>query len=133
MVAIKTSISTLAAALFVLIAASASAQEGIERTELRRTDLTGTDNTIVVVTEIVAQPGAFMPRHIHHGDEFLYILEGGSTQAPGEEPSTVPAGATIHFPRGMPHGGFIVVGDAPLKVLTVHVVDKDKPIAEPVE
>ena len=29
-----------------------------------------------------------------------------------------------------PHGGFKVVGDAPLKVLTVHIVDKGKPLVE---
>ena len=31
--------------------------------------------------------------------------------------------------REVPHAGYKVVGDKPLKLLTVHVVDKGKPLA----
>ncbi|MFC6519202.1 hypothetical protein ACFQAT_04825 [Undibacterium arcticum] len=30
--------------------------------------------------------------------------------------------------RDVPHGGFKVIGDGSLKLFTVHVVDKDKPL-----
>jgi len=32
--------------------------------------------------------------------------------------------------RDVEHGGWTVVGDTPLKVFTVHVVDKGKPLYE---
>jgi hypothetical protein len=30
--------------------------------------------------------------------------------------------------RDVPHGAYKVVGDTPLKLLTVHIVDKGKPL-----
>lgn len=113
--------------------AQALAQSGVTRTELGRVMLTGSKTTQVITATLVAAPGAAIPRHTHHGDEFLYVLEGGTIQAPGKEPVELKSGDTLHFPRAMPHGGFTVVGDEPIKVLTVHVVDKDKPLVERVE
>ena len=106
------------------------AQGPIERVELRKHDLTGTSGTEVVMATLEIQPGGVIPRHIHPGDEFLYVLEGGSFQAPGQDPVTFEAGTSLHFPRELPHGGFTVVGDKALKVLTVHIVDKGKPLSE---
>lgn len=112
------------------LSAAALAQSPIKRTELSRTTLTGADGTEVVMTLLEAPPGAVLPRHIHHGDEFLYVFEGGSVQAPGKDPVALPAGAAQHFPRQVPHGGFAVVGETTIKVLTVHIVDKGKPLTE---
>lgn len=109
------------------------AQEAVERVELRRADLTGADGTEIVMATVTIPPGGAVARHFHHGDEVLYVLEGGSFQAPGTEPVTVEAGATLHFPREVAHGGFTVVGERTLKVVTVHIVDKAKPLAEPVQ
>jgi quercetin dioxygenase-like cupin family protein len=122
--------SALVLMCFVL---PATAQDGVTRNELRRADLTGSDTLEVIVTELEAAPGAVMPRHIHHGDEFLYVLQGGSVQAPGQEPMHMEAGQTMHFPREVPHGGFTVIGDTPIRVLTIHIVDKDKPLVELVD
>lgn len=110
-----------------------NALDGLERTELRRADLTGAEGTEVITSILEAQPGAGIPRHTHHGDEFLYVLEGGSIQVPGKPPMHLKAGETLHFPRGLAHGGFTVVGDKPLKALTVHIVDKGKPFMVPEE
>jgi quercetin dioxygenase-like cupin family protein len=120
-------------ALVLLAALPLGAQEGITRTELRRTDLTGSDTLEIVMTSLEAAPGAVMPRHVHHGDEVLYVLDGGTVQAPGEAPMRLEPGATLHFPRAVPHGGFTVIGDATIRVITVHVVDKGKPMTELVE
>lgn len=109
------------------------ALDGLKRTELRRADLTGTEGTEVITSTLEAAPGAGIPRHIHHGDEFLYVLEGGTIEVPGKAPMHLKTGDTLHFPRGLAHGGFTVVGDKPLKALTVHVVDKGKPLMVPVE
>jgi quercetin dioxygenase-like cupin family protein len=107
-----------------------SAQEAITRTELRRTDLTGSPASEVVMTVLEARPGAMMPRHIHHGDEFLYVLQTGTIQAPGQPPMRLETGASLHFAREVPHGGFTVVGEDAVKVLTVHIVDKNRPLTE---
>ena len=126
----------LAGALLALLVASlapAGAQDGVVRTELRRGDLTGREGTEVIMTVLRVAPGARVPRHIHHGDEFLYVIRGGAIQEPGGEVVRLEPGATLHYPREVPHGGFVVVGDATIEVLTTHIVDKGKPFAEPVE
>ena len=109
------------------------AQGAPSRVELQKHDLTGTGGTEVIMATLEVQPGATVPRHFHHGDEVLYVLEGGSYQAPGQDPTTLDAGMTLHFTRNEPHGGFTVVGDRTVKVLTVHIVDKGKPLVELVE
>jgi quercetin dioxygenase-like cupin family protein len=108
----------------------ALAQDGMERTELKRADLTGADGMEVVQAILVVQPGTPIPRHIHHGDEISYVLEGATLELPDGKAIDLKTGTSIHFPRDTPHGGFKVVGDAPLKLLTVHVVDKGKPFSE---
>jgi hypothetical protein len=35
--------------------------------------------------------------------------------------------------RDVAHGGFKVVGDKTIKLLTVHIVDKGKPLYDPVK
>jgi len=127
-------IATLCLSAFLSLAPTfAGAQDAMTRTEIKRSDLAGTENTQVIMATLEARPGAKLPRHIHHGDEFLYVIEGGTVEVPGKDPIAFKAGQAIHFPRGMPHGGFTVIGDKPLKALTVHVVDKDKPLVELVD
>ena len=94
---------------------------------------TGEKGVEIAMVGTEAAPGASMPRHSHHGDEFLYVIVGGTLQAPGGEPITLKAGDALHFPREVPHGGFTVVGEDTLEVVTVHVVDKGKPLTELVE
>ena len=43
-----------------------------------------------------------------------------------------PTGAAINT-RDVPHAGFKVAGDEALKMLTVHIVDKGKPVTEVVK
>jgi hypothetical protein len=40
----------------------------------------------------------------------------------------MPTGAAILNLRDVVHGGFVVVSDQPLKLFTVHIVDKGKPL-----
>jgi hypothetical protein len=39
-------------------------------------------------------------------------------------------GAPIMNLRDAPHAGYKIVGDTPLKLVTVHIVDKGKPLYE---
>lgn len=121
-------------ALIIAVAPFAAEAAGeLKRIVLKRVDLTGVDGIEVITALIEAEPGAHLARHSHHGDEFLYVLEGGMIQVPGKDPVAMTQGQTLHFPRGMVHGGFDVVGEQVIKALTVHVVDKGKPLVVPAE
>lgn len=123
-----------AATLFALLAAlPALAQDGSTRTILNRADLAGAPGMEVISSILEVQPGATVPRHFHHGIETGRVLEGGLIQLPGKEPTMLPTGAPIWNLPNVFHGGFKVVSDKPLKLYTVHVVDKTKPLFDGVE
>ena len=116
--------------LFVgsLLAYPTHAQEGMKRTILHQADLTGANGMEVISSILEVQPGATIPRHFHHGIEAAYVIEGAMIQDPGKEPRMLPTGAKAFNLRDAPHAGFKVVGDKALKLFTVHVVDKGKPL-----
>lgn len=117
----------------MLLASLASAQDGSTRTILNRADLAGSANMEVISSILEVQPGATVPRHFHHGIETGRVLEGGMIEVPGKEPQTLATGSPIWNLPGVYHGGFKVLGDKPLKLYTVHVVDKTKPLADGVD
>jgi hypothetical protein len=122
-------ISIAGAAVFaVTVCASLAQAQEIKRTEIKRSDLTGT-NMEMIMTVLEAPPGAVLPKHFHHGEEAFYVLEGAMTEVPGQAPSPRVVGTGGINVREVPHAGYKVVGDKPLKLLTVHVVDKGKPLA----
>jgi len=99
-----------------------------QRKEQRRTDLTGAPNMEVIASIVELKPGESSSLHIHHGVEAFHVLQGALIQAPGQEPTTLGTGLTSLNLRDVKHGAFKVVGDTPLKLLTVHIVDKNKPL-----
>ncbi len=99
-----------------------------QRKEQKRTDLTGTPNMEVIASIVEIKPGESSNLHVHHGVEAFHVLQGAAIQAPGQEPTMLATGLTSMNLRDIKHGGFKVVGDTPLKLLTVHIVDKDKPL-----
>ena len=108
---------------------SASAQDA-KRTELKKADLTGTNMELIIsITE--ARPGDGIARHLHYGEEAAYVLEGATIELPTGQQRTLEAGSASVNVREVAHAGFKVVGDKTLKLLTVHVVDKGKPLYEP--
>jgi quercetin dioxygenase-like cupin family protein len=108
------------------------AQQEIARNVLQHADLTGTTTTEVYMTEITAPPGSAFAPHIHHGDEFTYVMQGAvDLDIAGQGAKAFKAGDTIHVNRDTVHGGK-VAGDTPLKLLAVHIVDKGTPLADPV-
>ena len=117
----------------MLTAVPAMAQEGITRTILNRADLAGSPGMEVISSLLEVKPGATLPRHFHHGIETGMVLEGGLIQLPGKEAQLLASGTPIWNLPGVFHGGFKVVGDKPLKLHTVHVVDKTKPLNDGIE
>lgn len=99
-----------------------------QRKEQKRTDLTGAPNMEVIASIVEIKPGESSVLHVHHGVEAFHVLQGAAIQAPGQEPSALPTGLTSMNLRDIKHGAFKVIGDTSLKLLTVHIVDKDKPL-----
>ena len=118
----------LAAVFFIAMASTAMAQTN--RTELKRADLTGTDKEIIIAI-LEVPPGSTIDRHTHPGEEAVYVLEGATLQFPDGKEVSRPAGQAGVNVRDVPHAGYKVIGDKTLKLLTVHIVDKGKPMTVP--
>ncbi len=118
----------LAAVFLIAMASTAMAQTN--RTELKRADLTGTDKEIIIAI-LEVPPGSSIAKHTHPGEEAVYVLEGATLQTPDGKEVTRPAGQAGVNVRDVPHAGYKVIGDKTLKRLTVHIVDKSKPMTVP--
>jgi quercetin dioxygenase-like cupin family protein len=99
-----------------------------QRQELKRVDLTLSPDMEVITSISEFKKGATIPRHYHHGVETGYVLQGTLVQYPGQAPTMIETGSAIMNLRDVPHAGFTVVGEQPLRLLTVHIVDKNKPL-----
>lgn len=100
------------------------------RQELKRADLSGAAGMEVITSVTEFKKGERIPRHSHHGIETGYVLQGSMVQMPGQAPTMMQTGTAIMNLRDVPHAGFTVVGDTPLKLFTVHIVDKGRPLYE---
>ena len=118
------------AVVFVVSTISAAFADEPRRTVLKRADLTGT-NMEIIVAVLEVPPGVNIAKHTHPGEEAVYVLEGATLQFPDGREVSRPAGEAGVNIRDMPHAGYKVVGDKPLKLLTVHIVDKGKPMTVP--
>jgi quercetin dioxygenase-like cupin family protein len=105
-----------------------TASDSPQRVEQKRTDLTGAPDMEVIASVAEYKPGDSLARHTHHGVEAAYVVQGASVQYPGKAPVTLSTGTTVLNLRDMQHAGFTVVGDTSLKLFTVHIVDKGKPL-----
>jgi len=104
---------------------------GIQRTILLRADDPGSPNYEAVMAIAEIAPGAASGKHRHPGIEVAYVLEGSVViEHEGQPPITVKAGeaikntAAVHNARNP--------GTKPVKILAVYIVEKGKPMAEPV-
>ena len=98
------------------------------RKEHKRVDLSGAPGMEVINSTTEYKPGDEIKLHIHHGVESAFVVQGASVQAPGKDPMNLPTGASLINLRDVPHGGFKVVGDKPLVLFSVHIVEKGKPL-----
>jgi len=106
-------------------------QPGIKRTILLRTDEPGskTHEAVMGVAEIA--PGAMAGKHRHPGIEIGYILEGSVTlEHEGEPARVLKAGDSFNNGPGVHNAKNI--GTTPVKILAIYLVEKGKPLAEPV-
>ena len=120
----------VACALTAAVGAGTAATDIAARQELKRADLSGAPGMEVITSITEFKKGEGVARHLHHGIETGYVLQGSMVQLPGQAPTMMATGNSILNLRDAPHGGFKVVGDTPLRLLTVHIVDKGKPLYE---
>ncbi len=112
-------------------ATDAGAQSGgLKRTLISRTDGPAAGyETLEMRVEIPA--GSTVARHIHHGIETSFVTEGSlMLEVEGAGSKTYTAGQGFQVPVKTPHGG--KVGDKPTALVAVYVVEKGKPLAQPV-
>jgi len=132
MSALSLRVVTAGAVLFGMgIASTLIAQslaQGPQRQELQRADLSGAPGMEVIASLTEYQPGDQLPRHFHHGIEAAFVVQGASIRLPNGTASALATGANLLNLRDVQHGGFTITGDVPLKLYTVHVVDKGKPL-----
>lgn len=105
-------------------------QSSIKRTPLVTVDEPGTTSHEVVMGLAELPSGGTTGRHYHHGVEIGYVLEGTLViQQQGRTVQTVKAGEPFRIDTNAPHDATASGGAA--KILTVHMVEKGKPLAEP--
>lgn len=110
------------------------AQQGaIKRTPLVTVDEPGTTSYEAIMGLAEIPSGGTSGRHIHHGVEIGYVLDGAIViQHQGRAVQTVKAGEAFRIDANAAHEATVSSGAA-AKVLTVHMVEKGRPLAEPVK
>jgi quercetin dioxygenase-like cupin family protein len=99
------------------------------RVELKRADLSAPGaNMEVIMSRTEYPPGTLLARHIHHGEEAFYVVQGATLETADGKQIELKTGTGSITARDVPHGGLKVIGDTALILLTVHVVDKGKPL-----
>jgi quercetin dioxygenase-like cupin family protein len=99
------------------------------RVELRRADLSVPGgNMEVILSTAEFQRGDLIARHIHHGEEAVYVIRGATVETPDGKQMELKTGTGLINLCDVPHGGIKVVGSTALKLVGVQVVDKGKPI-----
>jgi quercetin dioxygenase-like cupin family protein len=106
-------------------------QDGVKRTILIRADDPAGPGYEAVMGIAEIAPGAGTGKHRHYGVELAYVLEGTIVvERDGLPNVTGKAGESlknvgVHDARN--------AGSAPARVLAVYLVEKGKPLAEPVK
>lgn len=120
-------VTAIAAVALVGLAFAQSDLNPKNRQELKRADLSGT-NMEVIISVVENQPGETISRHIHHGEEAFYVLQGATLETADGKQINLPTGTAAINKRDVPHAGLKVLGNTPFKYLAVHIVDKGKPL-----
>ncbi len=99
-----------------------------QRVEQKRADVSGAPGMELIESIAEYRKGDRVDLHLHHGLEAAYVVQGTMIQPDGKDPVMQPTGTVLLNLRDAKHGGYRIVGDTPLKLFTVHVVDKGAPL-----
>ena len=81
----------------------------------------------LVVGDLVSAPGSPIPRHYHHGEEFIYVQGGSATVSrPGLPDLVLRAGEGVRIAPGVVHWG--VSGPDGVRAITSWVVPDGQPL-----
>jgi quercetin dioxygenase-like cupin family protein len=104
-----------------------------KRTIIERHDQAGVPGKEIVLGTAEFPPGAVIGWHVHAGDEAGYVVSGTLVlKTRGQPDRTLNAGDTFFNPRGAVHS-LMAAPNSDGAVFSTWVVDKDKPLAEPVK
>ena len=85
----------------------------------------------LVVGDLVMPAGGTIPRHYHHGEEFLYVIGGSAVVSrPGVPDVTLEPGQGLLIPPGTVHWGR--AGPEGVRAISSWVATDGKPLREPV-
>ena len=102
-------------------------QQGVNRTELQRYDLSVPGREVIQV-RVDLDPGMTFPQHSHPGEEIIYVLEGvWEYQVEGKEAMRLEAGDVLFIPAGVKHGAKNV-GSGKGSELATYIVEIGKPL-----
>jgi quercetin dioxygenase-like cupin family protein len=117
----------LTAGLSMVLHPAHAQQRGVMRTDLQQHDLSAPGREVVQVRVDFA-PGAVAPRHLHPGEEVIYVLEGSlEYEVDGQPATTLRAGDFLFIPAGKVHSAKNVGIDNAAELAT-YIVEKGKPL-----
>ena len=103
------------------------ARQSIKRTPLGTIDFPPGYQTVMGIAEVA--PGTCVGRHTHPGNSNSYVLEGETIlKIDGTPDQHLKAGDSMQISAGVPHDDCTTSG---VKYLTVHIVEKGKPLSSP--
>ncbi|WP_106797518.1 cupin domain-containing protein [Rhizobium sp. H4] len=116
---------------FVLgAAATAHAEQSVQRTDLIKNDIDVPGHEVVQVRVDLA-PGVLAPNHSHPGEEVAFVLEGTlEYQLEGRQPVTLKAGQSLFIPSGVVHSAKNV-GSGKASELATYIVRKGEALVVP--
>src|SRR5215204_4310214 len=131
-------ISLLAGAITFALVGLAHAQQApfqpspIKRTPLGKVDVPGSNYEVVFgITELA--PGPKTGRHSHPGPVLVYVAEGEFAYLiDGQSEKTYKVGEAFQVPHSAIHAEG-AIGNNPVKVMAVFIVEKGKPLVQPAQ
>ena len=122
---IMTTAALMSASMLML--QTAYGQQGVKRTDLQQHGLS-IPGRETIQARIDSAPGVLAPRHTHHGEEVIYVLEGTLEYTlDGKPPVTLKAGDVLFIPTGTVHSAKNV-GTGRGAELSTYIVEKGKPL-----
>jgi len=105
-----------------------------KRTLLDQHEQSGVPGTEIVLGTADVPAGGVVGWHVHNGDESGYVLKGNLVlKTRGKPDQVLKAGDHFFNPRGAVHSLAAAPGSEGGVALSTWIVDKDKPLAEPVK
>jgi quercetin dioxygenase-like cupin family protein len=103
---------------------------GIQRTVVHREDVSAPGRE-AVIARVELAPQARAGRHTHPGEEISYVIEGDvEILIEGQPARKLKAGDGFVIPMGARHDAHNI-GNTPVRLAAVYVVEKGKPLATP--